>query len=134
MARNLLHAGPFGWSRCSLTLADMGTHAQLAWTWATRSQRVTASATSSLKRTTTFSPCPGVQQWDRSTPRTRLPLFVEDGPMFELVDRAQRLAEKHLESALPRRFRHTAAVADRAQQLASRLLPPERAEVVVASA
>lgn len=54
--------------------------------------------------------------------------------MSELVDRAQRLAVKHLESALPRRFRHTAAVADRAQRLASRLLPPERAEVVVASA
>ena len=54
--------------------------------------------------------------------------------MSELVDRAQRLAEEHLESALPRRFRHTAAVAERAQQLASRLLPTERAEVVVASA
>lgn len=54
--------------------------------------------------------------------------------MSELVDRARRLAEKHLESELPRRFRHTVAVAERAQQLSTRLLPPQRAEAVVASA
>lgn len=54
--------------------------------------------------------------------------------MTVLTNRAARLAQKHLEAALPRRFRHTVAVAERAQRLAPRLLAPERAQIVMAAA
>jgi erythromycin esterase-like protein len=51
-----------------------------------------------------------------------------------LINRSERLARKFFEGPLSRRFRHTVAVAERAQWLAARLLAPQRAELVVAAA
>lgn len=54
--------------------------------------------------------------------------------MSALVGGARLIAQNRLADTLPQRWRHTVAVAERAQWLAARLLGPDRAQIVVAAA